>query len=96
MKNENIKNGFKGAVMPSLPFKIKSITVENTGLSDTDVESILWIDDKRICISNKVECVYDDGTGGTCVSSVDEFEWSFKELDVTESAYVLILLCNEV
>jgi hypothetical protein len=39
--------------------------------------------------------LYDDGSGGTCTSSVDEFEWSFKERDCIENAYVLISLSDE-
>jgi len=77
-----------------LPFKVKSIKVVNTGLDECDVEGVLWINETRICISNKAECIYDDGFGGTSISLVDEFDWSFKERNVCENAYVLIELMN--
>lgn len=78
--------------MKTLPFNIKSIEVRNTGLTDKDVDGIDWIDQNRIKITNSVECVYDDGEGGTCVAKVNEFNWSFKELDIYNDAYVLITL----
>jgi hypothetical protein len=79
-------------VMPLLTFQIDSITVVNTGLNDCEVDRVDWIDEKRIGITNKVDCVYDDGFGGTCVASVDEFDWSFKKRDFTSDAYVFIAL----
>lgn len=78
--------------MLSLPFNIKSIEVKNTGLSDSDVEGIVSIDEKRIKITNEVDCVYDDGQGGTCVERNTEFEWSFTEREILHDAYVLITL----
>lgn len=78
--------------MISLPFNVKSIEVKNTGLSDSDVEGIVWIDENHIEITNAVDCVYDDGQGGTCVGSNTEFEWSFIERDFLYDAYVLITL----
>jgi len=81
-----------GCVMPLLPFQIESITVENTGLNDCDVDNVEWIDEERIGITNKVKCVYDDEYGGTCVALCDEFDWDFKERDFINDAYVLIKL----
>ena len=81
--------------MTLLPFQIESITVVNTGLGDYEVENIEWINDKRLRISNEVECVYDDGSGGTCVSLIKEFEWSFKERDFIKDAYVFIVLVKQ-
>ena len=78
--------------MPLLPFEIESINVVNTGLDDCEVEGVNWINGKRIRIANKVECVYDDGFGGTCVASNDEFDWDFKERGFVNDAYVLIKL----
>ena len=78
--------------MNLFPFKIESINVVNTGLDDVEVDGIEWIDHKRITIKNKVECVYDDGYGGTCVTLSDEFEWSFIKRDIYSDPYVLILL----
>lgn len=73
-----------------LPFKIKSIEVVNTGLGNADVEGIVWIDETRIKITNQVNCIYDSGAGGSCMTSNNEFEWSFTERDFTSDAYVLI------
>lgn len=75
-----------------LPFKVKSITVENTGLDDTTVEWVVWINAKRIYIGNPVDCICDDGVGGTCIASMIEFEWSFVKKDIRADAYVLITL----
>ena len=75
-----------------LALKVKSITVKNTGLLDCEVDSIDWIDNKKICISDSVDCVYDDGFGGTCVSSKNEFEYSFVKRDFLSDAYILIEL----
>ena len=82
---------------PSLPFKIDSIIIINTGLSDVEIEieSVLWIDSKRIGIKNGVECIFDDGFGGTCLSIAYEFDWSLKERDIYNDAYALIVLSNE-
>jgi len=93
--NETAQLGI-AAVMPLLPFKVKSITVLNTGLSDHDVESVLWINEKRIGIKNGVECICDDGYGGTCLSITNEFDWSFKERDFLAAPYVLIILRSKV
>jgi len=82
----------KFIVMLSLPFSVKSVEVKNTGLSDSDVEGIVWIDEKRIEITNAVDCVFDDGQGGTYVGTNTEFEWSFTERDFLHDAYVLITL----
>lgn len=76
----------------SLPFKVKSIQVKNTGFYDVEVEGVVWIDEKLIEIVNSVDCVFDDLHGGTTVGSNTEFEWSFIELDISHDAYVLITL----
>lgn len=78
--------------MLSLPFNVKSIEVRNTGFGDKDVEGVLWIDAKEIEITNAVDCVYDDGQGGTTVGRNTEFDWSFTERDIFYEAYVLITL----
>lgn len=82
--------------MISLPFNVKSIEVKNTGLSDSYVEGIMWIDEKRIEIKNEVDCVFDDGFGGTTVGRNKEFEWSFTERDFLSDAYVLIKLESSI
>ena len=79
-------------IMLSLPFNVKSLEVKNTGLSDSDVEGIVWIDEKRIKITNAVDCVFDDGQGGTTVGRITEFEWSFTKRDFLYDPYLLITL----
>ena len=76
----------------SLPFKVKSIVVMNTGLEDEDVEGIVWIDQKRLEITNPVRCVVDNGCGGTSAYCVYEYYWSFTKRTDWSNAYVLITL----
>lgn len=75
----------------NLPFEIKSIEVVNTGFGDEDVEGVLWIDEKKIQITNAVDCCSDDLGGGTSVMRTTEFDWSFVKLDRLD-AYVLITI----
>ena len=75
-----------------LPFKIKSITIENTGFnSDGDEVKIISINETMCELEEPVECVYDGG-GYTLVSANTEFPWSFTRKDVTANLYVLIQL----
>jgi hypothetical protein len=78
----------------TLPFKVKSITVENTGFTQdsVEVEGVLSIDDTMIKIVNPVHCVYDTGEGFTEAFYNDEFFWSFGKIDKPYNPYVLIQL----
>jgi hypothetical protein len=75
-----------------LPFDIESIKIVNTGFEDFYVEEIDWIDEKRIGLTNKEQCVQEDGFGGTCLAYVSEFDWHFKEKETSYEAYVVITL----
>ena len=76
----------------TLPFKVKSITIENTGFnSDGDEVNIVSIDKDMCELEEPVECVYDGG-GYTLVSANTEVPWSFTRKDVTANTYVLIQL----
>lgn len=76
----------------TVPFNIKSITVENTGFSsDGMTVKIISIDETMCELEEPVECVYDGG-GYTIVSANTEFPWSFTGKDVSTNAYVLIQL----
>jgi hypothetical protein len=75
-----------------LPFDIESIKIVNTGFEDFYVEEIDWIDEKRIGVTNKEQCVQEDSFGGTCLAYVNEFDWHFKEKETSYEAYVVITL----
>jgi len=76
----------------TLPFKVKSITIENTGFdSDGETVKIISINENLCELEEPVECVYDAG-GYTLVSSNTEFRWSFTKLKDWENPYVLIQL----
>ena len=74
-----------------LPFKIESIEVVNTGLFDSDVEGVEWIDSNRIGITNAIGCI-GESDGGAQVYTSDEFEWSFIQRQADSEPYVLITL----
>ena len=78
--------------MITLPFKVKSITIENTGFnSDGETVKIISINETMCELEEPVECVYDAG-GYTLVSANTEFPWSFTGKDVSTNPYVLIQL----
>lgn len=77
----------------TLPFNIKSITVENTGFnSDGDEVKILEIDENLCTIDEDIEGCVDSGMGYTMYVVLTEFPWSFTRKDVTANPYVLIQL----
>jgi len=76
----------------TLPFKVKSITIENVGFnSDGEIVKIISINETMCELEEPVECVYDAG-GYTLVSANTEFPWSFTKLKDWDNPYVLIQL----
>ena len=76
----------------TLPFEVKSITIENTGFnSDGETVKIISIDEDMCELEEPVECIYDAGgyTMGVCNT---EFRWSFTKLKDWDNPYVLIQL----